>query len=60
MIGKIADKIASSNLNIMDMTNKSRDDLAINLIDLDQIPSEEIIKDIESIEHVLSVRLCAE
>jgi hypothetical protein len=43
----------------MDMTNKSRDDLAINLIDLDQSPSEEIIKDIESIEHVLSVRLCA-
>ena len=58
MIGKIADKIASSKLNIMDMTNKSRDDLAINLIDLDQRPSEEIIKDIESIEHVLSVRLC--
>ena len=60
MIGKIADKIASSKLNIMDMTNKSRDDLAINLIDLDQSPSEEIIKEIESIEHVLSVRLCAE
>ena len=40
------------------MTNKSRDDIAINLIDLDQNPSEEIVKDIESIEHVLSVRLC--
>ena len=58
MIGKIADKIASSHLNITDMTNKSRDDIAINLIDLDQNPSEEIVKDIESIEHVLSVRLC--
>ncbi|MDA8696567.1 3-phosphoglycerate dehydrogenase family protein [Gammaproteobacteria bacterium] len=58
MIGKIADKIASCHLNITDMTNKSRDDIAINLIDLDQNPSEEIVKDIESIEHVLSVRLC--
>ncbi|MDC0588010.1 3-phosphoglycerate dehydrogenase family protein [Gammaproteobacteria bacterium] len=58
MIGKIADKIASSHLNITDMTNKSRDDIAINLIDLDQNPSEEIVNDIESIEHVLSVRLC--
>ena len=58
MIGKIADKIASSHLNITDMTNKSRDDIAINLIYLDQNPSEEIVKDIESIEHVLSVRLC--
>ena len=58
MIGKIADKIASSNLNITDMTNKSRDEIAINLIDLDENPSIEIINNIEKIEHVLSVRLC--
>jgi len=58
MIGKIADQIASSNLNITDMTNKSRDEIAINLIDLDENPSAEIIKNIEKIEHVLSVRLC--
>ena len=57
MIGKIADKIASSNLNITDMTNKSRDEIAINLIDLDENPSIEIINNIEKIEHVLSVRL---
>ena len=58
MIGKIADQIASSNLNITDMTNKSRDQIAINLIDLDENPSTEIINNIEKIEHVLSVRLC--
>ena len=58
MIGKIADQIASSNLNITDMTNKSRDEIAINLIDLDENPSIEIINNIEKIEHVLSVRLC--
>jgi len=58
MIGKIADQIASSNLNITDMTNKSRDEIAINLIDLDENPSAEIIDNIEKIEHVLSVRLC--
>ncbi|MGB1838956.1 MAG: phosphoglycerate dehydrogenase [Gammaproteobacteria bacterium] len=58
MIGKIADQIASSNLNITDMTNKSRDEIAINLIDLDENPAAEIIKNIEKIEHVLSVRLC--
>ena len=58
MIGKIADKIASSNLNITDMTNKSRDEIAINLIDLDENPSIEIINNIEKIEHILSVRLC--
>ena len=58
MIGKIADQIASSNLNITDMTNKSRNKIAINLIDLDENPSAEIIDNIEKIEHVLSVRLC--
>jgi D-3-phosphoglycerate dehydrogenase len=58
MIGKIADQIASSNLNITDMTNKSRDEIAINLIDLDENPSTEIVNNIEKIEHVLSVRLC--
>jgi D-3-phosphoglycerate dehydrogenase len=58
MIGKVADQIASSNLNITDMTNKSRDEIAINLIDLDENPSTEIINNIEKIEHVLSVRLC--
>ena len=58
MIGRIADKIASSNLNITDMTNKSRDTIAINLIDLEDKPSEQLIDDIRNIEHVLSVRLC--
>ena len=58
MIGRIADKIASSNLNITDMTNKSRDTIAINLIDLEDKPSEQLIDDILKIDHVLSVRLC--
>ncbi len=58
MIGKIADQIASSNLNITDMTNKSRETIAINLIDLEDKPSEQLIDDIRNIEHVLSVRLC--
>ena len=31
--------------------------IAINLIDLDENPAAEIIKNIEKIEHVLSVRL---
>ena len=58
MIGRIADQIASSNLNITDMTNKSRDTIAINLIDLEDKPSDQLIDDIRKIDHVLSVRLC--
>ena len=58
MIGRIADQIASANLNITDMTNKSRDTIAINLIDLEDKPSDQLIDDIRNIDHVLSVRLC--
>ena len=40
MISKIADSIAASNINIAEMTNKSRDEIAINLIDLECQASE--------------------
>ena len=58
MIGKIAEFIANKKLNISDMVNKSRDDIAINLIDLDSEPPKELVESLSKIEHVLSVRLC--
>ena len=58
MIGKIAEFIANEKLNISDMVNKSREDIAINLIDLDSKPSRELIQSLYKIEHVLSVRVC--
>ena len=56
MISKITDLIASLQLNIADMTNKSRDDVAINIIDLEDAPSDALLKQIRSIDHVLKVR----
>ena len=56
MISKIADCIATLNLNITDMTNKSRDETAINLIDLELEASEELIGQLQAIDHVLRVR----
>ena len=58
MIGKIADEIASAEINIADMTNKSRDEIAINLIDIDEEPSQNLITNLQDIDHVLSVRIC--
>jgi D-3-phosphoglycerate dehydrogenase len=55
MIGKITDEIGYKNINIVDMTHKSRDAVGINLIDLEEEPSNELIK---NIDHVISVRLC--
>jgi D-3-phosphoglycerate dehydrogenase len=56
MISQIADLIASLQLNIADMTNKSRDEIAINIIDLEDAPSDELLKQLRSIDHVLKVR----
>ena len=58
MIGKITDAIGHNNFNIADMTHKTRGSIGINLIDLEQEPSAELISNIENIDHVLSVRLC--
>ena len=56
MISKITDSIASLDLNIADMTNKSRNEIAINLIDLEHEASDELISQLRLIDHVLKVR----
>ena len=58
MIGKITDEIGYKNINIADMTHKSRDSIGINIIDLEEMPSEDLIDSIREIDHVISVRLC--
>lgn len=56
MISKIADSIAAFDINIAEMTNKSRDEIAINLIDLESQASKQLIEQLKSVEHVMSVR----
>ena len=58
VIGNIAGEIASHNLNIPDMINKSRNEIAITVIDLDDDPSQEIIDNLKKMVNVLSVRIC--
>ena len=56
MISKIADSIAACDINIAEMTNKSRDKIAINLIDLESQASEELLNQLRSVKYVMSVR----
>ena len=58
MIVKITSEIANENLNISDMINKSRNENAITLIDLATEPSEKLIKCIEKMRKVVSIRMC--
>jgi len=56
MVGQVSTDLARANLNILDMLNKSRGDLAVTLIDVDREPEERTLELIADIEGVLSVR----
>ena len=56
MIGKITTVLAENKLNIIDMVNKSRGDLAYNVIDLETKPSDKVLGELSSLEDVISVR----
>ncbi|MES9851321.1 MAG: 3-phosphoglycerate dehydrogenase family protein [Candidatus Thiodiazotropha sp. L084R] len=56
MVGQISTDLANEGLNILDMLNKSRDGVAVTLLDVDQKPSSKLLETLASIEGVLSVR----
>jgi D-3-phosphoglycerate dehydrogenase len=56
MLGQVSTLLADAGLNILDMLNKSRGDIAVTLIDVDQPPAAETAQAIASIDGVLSVR----
>jgi len=56
MLGQISSDLAKADLNIIDMLNKSRGDLAYTLVDVDKEVPQAIIDEIAGIEGVLAVR----
>jgi D-3-phosphoglycerate dehydrogenase len=57
MVAQISNQLANSQLNIIDMINKSRDNLACTMIDVDAPIPNELLKNIHEIEGVLNVRI---
>jgi D-3-phosphoglycerate dehydrogenase len=57
ILGQILSVLADQNINVLDMLNKSRDDIAYNLIDLESAPSESALATIAEIENVVKVTL---
>ncbi len=56
MIGKITTVLAENKLNIIDMVNKSRGDIAYNVIDLETKPPEKVLVELFALDDVISVR----
>ena len=57
MIGQITGILASGNVNISDMSNKSRDKYAYTLLDLENPAEEEMVEKLKAIKGVLRVRV---
>ncbi len=49
--------LADANINVIDMLNKSREEIAYNLIDIEGTPTESMLEQMRSLEGVINVRL---
>ncbi|HSW11292.1 MAG TPA: phosphoglycerate dehydrogenase [Solimonas sp.] len=56
MVGQISTTLAKHNLNIADLLNKSRGDLAYTIVDIDQGCAQDVVAELGAIQGVLSVR----
>lgn len=57
MIGQITGTLASGNVNISDMTNKSKDKYAYTMLDLENKADDDTIQKLNAIKGVLRVRV---
>lgn len=57
MIGQITGTLAAGNVNISDMTNKSREKYAYTLLDLENVPDAVSIQKLNAIKGVIRVRV---
>ena len=59
MVGQISSALARKELNIIDMLNKSRGELAYTVIDIDKAVEDDLVQEIAGIDGVLAVRALA-
>jgi D-3-phosphoglycerate dehydrogenase len=57
ILGQILSILADRDINVIDMLNKSRDEIAYNLIDIESEPDADLIDAILAIDDVVNVRV---
>ena len=57
VLGHVLSVLADRNVNVVDMMNKSRGELAFNIIDVESVPGDHVVTAIEAVEHVIRVRV---
>ena len=56
ILGSVLSVLADMNINVVDMLNKSRDDIAYNLIDIESQVNDDLLVALQEIEGVINVR----
>ncbi|RYZ32397.1 MAG: ACT domain-containing protein, partial [Sphingobacteriales bacterium] len=57
VLGHVLSVLADNKVNVVDMVNKSRGDVAYNIIDVQQAPAASVVEAIAKVEHVIAVRV---
>ena len=60
MLGHVLSVLSDRDINVIDMLNKSRENLAYNLLDLEVEPSADTLQALQDIEGVINVRMVPE
>jgi D-3-phosphoglycerate dehydrogenase len=60
MIGQMTTILAENNLNILNMVNKSKGEIAYNVIDVDSEPSKNVIEGLSKLDGVITVRILSD
>lgn len=56
VLGTVLNLLADLNINVLDMVNKSRDEIAYTILDIEQEPTAQLLEEISNVEHVFHVR----
>ncbi|NQY86364.1 MAG: 3-phosphoglycerate dehydrogenase [Colwellia sp.] len=56
VLGTVLNLLADLNINVLDMVNKSRDEIAYTILDIEQEPTVNLLAKISTVEHVFHVR----
>jgi len=59
MVAQISNVLADQGLNIIDLLNKSRNDIAYTLVDVNATPSDATLQALLAIDGVINARICA-
>ena len=57
VLGHVLSVLADKQVNVIDMMNKSRGELAFNIIDVESKPGDDVVAAIAAVEHVIRVRV---